>query len=252
MPNSVDPRHHIWLETASFLEATYLSKNRSINPTSLAQSAPSIKVETLQKLLERIKASDDLSKADRMVLIMLKLLKDEPARNGKEALHQVQTHLNEVELTFVPWSIVLENQTRNHHEDETDPLILANLYRHDATQQAIQDVKAGIPPQQRDPFYRGVMKPPSETAVRRNVFPGKAIYGLTSHLIVVDEHNGSIQIQRVGKPYDSTLTGLWFDLAYFQTLPQRPYEFQKPGVDGKKVWDYYEFNDQATLDSKKS
>ncbi|MGB5596087.1 MAG: hypothetical protein WBM62_18925, partial [Crocosphaera sp.] len=135
---------------------------------------------------------------------------------------------------------------------ETDPMKLADLYRTDSTQQAIKDAMAGVPPQERDQFYRGIMKPPSETASRRNIFPGKVIYGLTGHLITVDENTGAIQIQQVGEPYQSTLTGLWFDKDYFQSMPNRPYVFQKPGADGKNVWDDYSFNEQADISNKKS
>ena len=121
-----------------------------------------------------------------------------------------------------------------------------------STQRDIQDAMAGVPPQKRDPFYRGIMKPPSETASRRNIFPGKAIYGLTAHLITVDESNGAIQIQPVGEPYKSTITGLWFDKDYFKSMPNRPYIFQKPDAAGKNVWDNYAFNQEADLSDKRS
>ena len=123
---------------------------------------------------------------------------------------------------------------------------LANLYRIDATQQAIQDAKAGIPPQERDQFYRGIMKHQSETVSRRNIFPGKVIYAFTGHIIVVDEKTGAIQIQQVNSK------GFWFDKEYFKSIPNRPYELQKAGSDGKNVWDDYTFNEGADISNKKS
>ncbi|MGD1940919.1 MAG: hypothetical protein ACFB0G_06375 [Leptolyngbyaceae cyanobacterium] len=252
MSHRPDPRHDQWLITAHFLEATYLSPQHAVDWLQLSAGIPAASYATIHTLVSRIKASQDLTKGDRMFVIMLQLFAAEPAGNGATAIAQLQHHLNTVETTFVPWQIVLENQKRNHHEAETDPIKLANQYRLDSTRQAIQDARAGIPPAQRDQFYRGIMKPPSETAVRRNVFPGKAIYGLTGHLITVDEASGAMQIQRVGAPYQSTLTGLWFDPAYFQSMPQRPYEFQKAGLDGKNVWDEYVFNAAADVSHKKS
>ena len=56
---------------------------------------------------------------------MLKLLNDNPVNNGAEILKQLQNHIIEIETIFVPWEIVLENQKRNHHEDETDPIDLS-------------------------------------------------------------------------------------------------------------------------------
>ena len=252
MTNKSDPRYELWLQTANWLEATYLTPQNIVDWSELIECIPAASDDTLRQLVNRIKASQDLSKGDRMMLIMLNLWQRDPAKDGETVIKQLQHYLNTVETTFVPWKIVLENQTRNHHEAETDPMELANLYRMDSTQRAIQDARAGIPPEQRDQFYRGVMKPPSETAVRRNVFPGKAIYGLTGHLIAVDERTGAIQIQRVGQPYRSTLTGLWFDQAYFQSMPQRPYEVQKIGIDRKNVWDEYTFNTAADVSAKKS
>lgn len=85
-----------------------------------------------------------------------------------------------------------------------------------------------------------------------NVFPGKAIYGLTGYLIVVDERTGAIQLQRVGMPCQSTLTGLWFDLTDLPSLLQRPYECQKLGAAGTNVWDEYTFNSAADMSNKAS
>ena len=252
MSNCPDPRYDRWLTTAQFLEETYLSPQLPVDWVGLSKAMPAANYATIHALVHQIKACQDLTKGDRMLLIMLYLFAAEPARNGATAIAQLQHHLNAVETTFVPWQIVLENQKRNHHAAETAPLKLANQYRLDSTRQAIQDARAGIPPAQRDQFYRGIMKPPSETAVRRNVFPGKAIYGLTGHLIPVDESSGAMQIQRVGAPYQSTLTGLWFDQTYFQSMPQRPYEFQKAGWNGQHVWDEYVFNAAADVSHKKS
>ena len=248
----VEPRYDIWLKTANMLQESYLSLDSQVDWDALKKNIPSLNREKVEQLFKKIKNSQDLSKDDRIILLMLKLLNDSPAQNGSEAIKQLQEHILETETTFVPWHIVLENQKRNHHESETEPMKLAALYRIDATQRAIQDAKAGVPPQKRDQFYRGIMKPPSETAARRNVFPGKAIYGLVEHLITVDENNGAIQIQKVGEPYQSTITGLWFDKEYFKSMPNRPYELQKPGADGENVWDRYIFNEQADLSHKKS
>ncbi len=248
----VEPRYDIWLKTANMLQESYLSLDSQVDWDALKKNIPSLNREKVEQLFKKIKNSQDLSKGDRIILLMLKLLNDSPAQNGSEAIKQLQEHILETETTFVPWHIVLENQKRNHHESETEPMKLAALYRIDATQRAIQDAKAGVPPQKRDQFYRGIMKPPSETAARRNVFPGKAIYGLVGHLITVDENNGAIQIQKVGEPYQSTITGLWFDKEYFKSMPNRPYELQKPGADGENVWDRYIFNEQADLSHKKS
>ena len=252
MAHEPDPRYELWLNTAHWLEAIYLSSQSPVDWLKLSADIPAISQEQLQRLNEQIRASQDLSKRDRMVLIMLKLWCDVPAADGKMALKQLQHHLSAIETMFVPWQIVLENQKRNHHEAETDPLKLAELYHIDSAHQAVQDARAGIPPEKRDQFYRGVMKPPSETAVRRNVFPGKAIYGLTRHLITVDEWTGAMQIQAVGTPYQSTLTGLWFDVDYFLSIPQRDYEFQKPGIDGQQVWAHYTANPKADLCEKRS
>ena len=71
-------------------------------------------------------------------------------------------------------------------------------------------------------------------------------------MIAVDENRGAIQIQPVGEPYQSTITGLWFDKEYFKSMPNRPYDLQKPGADGKNVWDDYTFNEAADLSNKKS
>ena len=248
----IDPRHEIWMETANFLKEVYLSPESNVDWNALRKNIPSIDQEGVEKLVNKIENSEDLHKADRITLVMLKLLNDSPVSNGSEILRQLQAHISQIETVFVPWHIVIENQKRNHHESETDPMKLADLYRIDSTQRAIQDAVAGVPPQERDQFYRGIMKPPSETAARRNVFPGKAIYGLTAHLITVDEISGATQIQPVGKPYQSTITGLWFDKEYFKSMPKRPYIFQKPGAAGKNVWDNYTFNEEADLSNKKS
>ena len=250
--NFVDPRYDIWMKTANMLDERYLSLDSKVDWDTLQKNIPSASKERIQKIFNKINNSETINKGERILLIMLKLLNDNPVNNGAEILKQIQNHIGEIETIFVPWEIVLENQKRNHHEAETDPIKLAELYRVDATQRAIQDARAGIPPQQRDQFYRGIMKPPSETASRRNVFPGKAIYGLTGHLITIDEKSGAIQIQRVGEPYHSTITGLWFDKEYFKSMPNRPYEFQKPGSDGGNVWDNYTFNEAANIDDKKS
>ncbi|WP_293096126.1 hypothetical protein [Moorena sp. SIOASIH] len=129
---------------------------------------------------------------------------------------------------------------------------LAELYRTDSTERAIKDARSGIPPQERDQFYRGIIKPPYHTVSRRNIFPVKVIYGLTGHLITIDKNSGAIQIQQVGEPYQSTITGLWFDKDYFKSMPNRPYVFQKPGADSKNVWDNYTFNEAADISNKKS
>ena len=248
----VEPRYDIWMKIANIIEERYLSNNNNIDWNALKQNIPSVSQDRIHKILEKIKNSEKINKGERILLIMLKLLYDEPVDNGAEILKQLQNHICEIETVFVPWEIVLENQTRNHHEAETNPIKLAELYRVDATQRAIQDARAGIPPQERDQFYRGIMKPPSETASRRNIFPGKAIYGLTGHLIAIDEKSGAIQIQQVGEPYKSTITGLWFDKEYFKSMPKRPYIFQKSGSDGKNVWDNYTFNEIADISNKKS
>ncbi len=250
--NFVDPRADIWIKTANMLEERYLSWDSNVNWEALQQNIPSASQERIQEIFKKINNSETINKGERILLIMLKLLNDNPVNNGAEILKQLQNHIIEIETIFVPWEIVLENQTRNHHEAETNPIKLAELYRVDATQRAIQDARAGIPPQKRDQFYRGIMKPPSETASRRNIFPGKAIYGLTGHLITIDEKSGAIQIQQVGEPYQSTITGLWFDKEYFKSMPERPYVFQKPGSDGKNVWDSYTFNEAADISNKKS
>ncbi|MEM9117110.1 MAG: hypothetical protein AAGD09_04425 [Cyanobacteria bacterium P01_F01_bin.56] len=252
MTSGLDPRHQLWLKIANWLETTYLSSQHPVDWSKLSTDIPAVSHDRLRHLSARIQASQDLSKPDRMLLIMLRLWFDVPAADGKTALKQLQHHLNDIERTFVPWKIVLENKKRNRHDSETDPMRLAELYHIDSAQQAFQDAKAGIPAEKRDQFYRGVMKPPSETAVRRNVFPGKAIYGLTRHLIAVDECTGAIQIQSVGEPYQSTLTGLWFDLDYFQSIPQRHYEFQKTSVDGQHVWEHFVINLKADICQKKS
>ena len=246
-----DPRYEWWLKIMSWLEETYLSSQSPVDWSELSHDIPAVSGDKLRQLMERMQAGQELAKRDRMLLIMLKLWQEPPTADGT-VIKQLQHHLNNVEITFVPWQSVLENQIRNHHQSVTDPMQLADLYRIDSTQRAIQDARAGIPAEHRDQFYRRVMKPPSETAVRRNVFPGKAIYGLTGHLIAIDEHTGAMQIQRVGAPYQSTLTGLWFDLAYFQSLPQQPYEFQKPGITGTNVWDKYTFNAAADVSNKAS
>ena len=250
--NFVDPRSDIWLKTASMLAESYLSLDSKVDWDALQKNIPSATKERIQKIFNKINNSETINKGERILLIMLKLLNDNPVNNGAEILKQLQNHICEIETIFVPWEIVLENQKRNHHEAETDSMRLAELYRIDSTQRAIQDARAGIPPQQRDQFYRGIMKPPSETASRRNIFPGKAIYGLTGHLITIDEKSGAIQIQQVGEPYQSTITGLWFDKEYFKSMPNRPYDFQKPGSDGKNVWDNYTFNEAADISNKKS
>lgn len=248
----VEPRYDTWMKTANLLQDCYLSGESQVDWDTLTKNIPSVNRDKVERLFKKIKNSQDITKGDRILLIMLKLLNDDPAQNGAEAIKQLQGHIVVTETTFVPWHIVLENQKRNHHESETDPMKLAELYRIDATQRAIQDAKAGVPPQKRDQFYRGIMKPPSETAARRNVFPGKAIYGLVGHLIAVDENNGAIQIQQVGEPYQSAITGLWFDKEYFKSMPNRPYDLQKPGADGRNVWDDYTFNEAADLSNKKS
>ncbi|EAZ91437.1 hypothetical protein [Crocosphaera chwakensis] len=247
-----DPRHNIWLEIAQFLSDAYLSPKSNIDWKKLKQHIPSASQERVEKIFDKIKNSENLNKGERIFLIMLKLLNEPPVTNREEIIKQLQTHINTIEVIFVPWDIVVENQKRNNHEAETDPMKLADLYRTDSTQQAIKDAMAGVPPQERDQFYRGIMKPPSETASRRNIFPGKVIYGLTGHLITVDEKTGAIQIQQVGEPYQSTLTGLWFDKEYFKSMPNRTYVFQKPGDDSKNVWDDYTFNEQADITNKKS
>ena len=250
--NFVDPRHEIWMQTADMLTRTYLSADSNVNWDELKQNIPSASRDKIEKLVDKIKHSQDLHKGDRIFLVMLKLLNDSSATNGLEVLTRLQEYISEIETTFVPWHIVLENQKRNHHESETDPMKLADLYRIDSTKRAIADAKAGIPPQQRDQFYRGIMKPPSPTASRRNIFPGLAIYGLVQHLITVNEQSGAVQIQQVGKPYQSTITGLWFDKDYFKSMPERAYDFQKPGTNGKNVWDDYTFNEEADISKKKS
>ena len=248
----IEPRYDIWMQIAKMLKEQYLSSDSNVDWNALQQNIPSISKERIQKIFKKISNSETINKGERILLIMLRVINDNPVNNGAEILKQLQTHICEIETIFVPWEIVLENQKRNHHEAETDSMKLADLYRTDATQRAIQDARAGIPPQQRDQFYRGIMKPPSETASRRNLFPGKAIYGLTGHLITIDENSGAIQIQQVGEPYQSTLTGLWFDKEYFKSMPKRAYIFQKPGSDGKNVWDNYTFNEAADISNKKS
>ena len=250
--NFVDPRYEIWLKTANMLAEIYLSDDSNIDWGELKKNIPTASREKIDKLVSKIKNSQNLHKGERIFLVMLKLLNDSSSKNGLEVLKRLQEYISEIETTFVPWHIVLENQKRNHHEFETEPMKLADLYRIDSTKRAIQDAKAGVPPQQRDQFYRGIMKPPSETASRRNVFPGLVIYGLVQHLVTVDETSGAIQIQQVGKPYDSTITGLWFDLDYFRSMPNRTYDFQKPGTNGKNVWDEYTFNEEADISNKKS
>ncbi len=250
--NFVDPRHEIWMKIADMLAEIYLSADSNVNWHELKSHIPSASREKIAKLVSKIQNSQDLHKGDRIFLVMLKLLNDSSSKNGLEALTRLQEYISEIETTFVPWHIVLENQKRNHHESETEPMKLADLYRIDSTQRAIQDAKAGVPPQQRDQFYRGIMKPPSPTASRRNIFSGLAIYGLVQHLITVDEQSGAVQIQQVGQPYSSTITGLWFDKDYFKSMPQRAYDFQKPGTNGKNVWDDYTFNEEADLSNKKS
>ena len=250
--NFIDPRYQIWIKTANMLSETYLTADSNIDWNKLQQNIPTASRETIEKLVSKIEDSQDLHKGDRIFLIMLKLLSESFSQDGSEVLESLQEYISEVETTFVPWHIVLENQQRNHHESETDPMKLADLYRIDSTQRAIQDAKAGVPPQQRDQFYRGIMKPPSPTASRRNVFLGLAIYGLVQHLIIINEKSGAIQIQQVGEPYKSAITGLWFDLDYFKSMPNRSYDFQKPGTDGKNVWDDYFFNEEADLSNKKS
>ncbi|MDJ0713017.1 MAG: hypothetical protein QNJ54_02205 [Prochloraceae cyanobacterium] len=250
--NFVDPRHEIWMISANMLSEIYLSSDSDVDWDGLKKNIPSASREKIEKLVSKIKKSQDLDKGDRIFLVMLKLLNDSFSKNGLEVLKRLQEYISEIETTFVPWHIVLENQKRNHHESETDPMKLADLYRIDSTQRAIQDAKAGVPPQQRDQFYRGIMKPPSKTACRRNVFPGLAIYGLVQHLVTVDEQYGAIQIQQVGKPYQLTITGLWFDKDYFKSMPKRAYDFQKPGTNGKNVWDDRTFNEEADISNKKS
>ena len=250
--NFLDPRYEIWMKTANTLEEIYLSSDSNIDWDGLKKNIPSASREKIEKLVSKIKNSQDLHKGNRIFLVILKLLNDSSSQNGLEVITRLQEYISEIEITFVPWHIVLENQKRNHHESETDPMKLADLYRIDSTQRAIRDAKAGIPPQQRDQFYRGIMKPPSETASRRNIFPGLAIYGLIRHLVTVDEKNGAIQIQQVGEPYQSTITGLWFDKEYFKSMPHRAYIFQKPGTNGKNVWDKYIFNEAAEISNKKS
>lgn len=250
--NFVDPRYNIWIETANMLKDCYLSSDSNINWDALQQNIPLANKKTIERIFHKIQNSESINKGERILLIMLRLVNDNPVNNGAEILKQLQNHICEIETIFVPWEIVLENQKRNHHEAENDPMKLADLYRIDANQRAIQDARKGIPPQQRDQFYRGIMKPPSETASRRNIFPGKVIYGLTGHLITIDENSGAIQIQQVGEPYHSTITGLWFDKEYFKSIPNRPYVFQKPGSDGKNVWDNYTFNEAADISNKKS
>ena len=249
--NFVEPRHETWMKTANMLEEIYLSSDSNVDWDGLKKNIPSASREKIEKLVSKIKNSQDIHKGDRIFLVMLKLLKDSSSKNGLEVLTRLQEYISEIETTFVPWHIVLENQKRNHHESETEPMKLADLYRIDSTQRAIQDAKAGVPPQQRDQFYRGIMKPPSETASRRNVFPGLAIYGLVQHLITVDEKYGAVQIQQVGKPYKSTITGLWFDREYFKSMPKRAYDFQKPGTNGRNVWDNCTFNEEADISNKK-
>lgn len=250
--NFVDPRHEIWMRTGNMLLETYISTDNNVDWDELKKSIPIASQEKIKELVRKIENSQELHKGDRIFLIMLKLLSESFSRNGSEVLKSLQKYISEVETIFVPWHIVLENQKRNHHESETDPMKLADLYRIDSTQRAIQDAMAGVPPQQRDQFYRGIMKPPSPTASRRNVFPGLAIYGLVQHLIIINEKSGAIQIQQVGEPYRSAITGLWFDLNYFKSMPNRSYDFQKPGTDGKNVWDDYFFNEEADLSNKKS
>ena len=250
--NFVDPRHEIWMKTANMLAEIYLSTDSNVDWDNLRKNIPSASREKIEKLVGKIKNSQDLHKGDRIFLVMLKLLNDSSSKNGSEVLTRLQEYILEIETTFVPWHIVLENQKRNHYKSQTDAMKLADLYRIDSTQRAIADAKAGVPPQQRDQFYRGIMKPPSPTASRRNIFPGLAIYGLVKHLITVNEKSAAIQIQRVGEPYDSTITGLWFDLEYFKSMPERPYDFQKPGTNGKNVWDDYTFNQEADISNKKS
>lgn len=250
--NFVDPRYTTWMQTANMLEEIYLSSDSNVDWDGLKVNIPSANREQIEKLVIKIKNSQDLHKGERIFLVMLKLLNDSSSQTSSEVLKRLQEYISEIEVTFVPWHIVLENQKRNHHESETEPMKLADLYRIDSTQRAIQDATANVPPQQRDQFYRGIMKPPSETASRRNIFPGKAIYGLVQHLITIDEKSGAIQIQQVGEPYESTITGLWFDKDYFKSMPNRAYDFQKPGNDGKNVWDDYIFNEDAEISNKKS
>lgn len=248
----VDPRHHIWMNTANLLSALYLDSARPVDWGQLQQHLPSASRDNIAQLVTKIQQSLDLHKGERIFLVMLKLLHDSSSQNGLEVLGRLQELISEIETTFVPWHLVLENQQRNHHSSENDPMTLANLYRIDSTQRAIRDAQAGVPPQQRDQFYRGIMKPPSETASRRNVFPGLVIYGLVRHLIIVDEKSAALQIQQVAPPYNSTITGLWFDKDYFKSLPHRAYEFQKPGTNGKHVWHNSTFNEEADLSQKKS
>ncbi|NEP23435.1 hypothetical protein [Moorena sp. SIO3I6] len=243
----VDPRYDIWMKTATMLEERYLSLDSNVDWDGLQKNITSASKERIQKIFDKINNSENLNKGERIFLIMLKLLNDTPVNNEAEIIKQLQNHICEIETIFVPWDIVLENQKRNHHEAETDPMKLAELYRTDSTERALKDAMAGIPPQERDQFYRGIMKPPYHTVSRRNIFPGKVIYGLSGHLIVVDENTGSIQIQQPKqKGY------WWFDKDYFKSMPNRPYVFQKPGADGTNVWDNYTFNEAADISNKKS
>ena len=155
----------------------------------------------------------------------------------------------EAETIFVPWKIVLENQIRNSREDISDPIELATQYRKDALTLAFADATANVHPSQRDQFYRGIMKPPSPTACRKNVFRDKIIYGLTGHVVVIDDRNGAMVVHNT--PHNSGFQW-WFDRDFFCGLPKDHFVFNRAGNDHKYVWDDYEFNEAADLSGKSS
>ncbi|MEM9819355.1 MAG: hypothetical protein AAF827_23555 [Cyanobacteria bacterium P01_D01_bin.6] len=86
MTSGLDPRHQLWLKIANWLETTYLSSQHPVDWSKLSTDIPAVSHDRLRHLSARIQASQDLSKPDRMLLIMLRLWFDVPAADGKTAL----------------------------------------------------------------------------------------------------------------------------------------------------------------------
>lgn len=244
--NKIEPRKNLWKVYEHRL-SELLVQFDELHWEWVTTRIPSLTAERLEFLVEKLKSYTDLDKGERMQLIFLELLSQESGSNAEETYQQLLDKIIEVETIFVPWQTVLENQIRNSHQDILDPMELATQYRRDALTIAFADATANIHPSQRDQFYRGIMKPPSPTACRKNVFNNKFIYALTGHVVVIDNKNGAIVVHHT--PRDCGFQW-WFDQDFFRRLPEDSYVFSRQGNDNRYVWDNYEFNENADLSGK--
>lgn len=243
-----EPRKEYWDRLRISLEAKVAAFDAS-SWNWLKSRISSLNKAGFSTLLEKLKSYQNLHKGERMQLIFIQLLEREAGANASETYKQLLEIMLEVETIFVPWQIVLENQIRNSHEDILDPIKLAQQYRNDALTVAIADVKAEVDPSLRDQFYRGIMKPPSPTACRKNLYLDKIIYGLTGHVVVIDDRNGSIVAHNT--PPNGGFAW-WFNKDFFRQLPNDKPVFSRAGIDQLDVWDEYEFNENAELLLKSS